>query len=214
MALTFRGEAEETDRLVALSDGVVAIAITLLVLDFSVPEVPPGTPSATVERLVFDQWDEFVGYALGFLVIGLYWTLHRRIFVHIEAHDRGVVWLNLVFLLFVAFVPFGTSVFSAHPNRFGVSFIAGVLALTGLTLAFLWVYASRRQLLEAGLASRAVRIQAARFLVSPLVFAASIGVAALDSAWGIATWTLLIPINAALNSQLVESVETASRTGK
>ncbi|QLH82988.1 TMEM175 family protein [Halosimplex pelagicum] len=210
MALTFRGETEETDRLLALSDGVVAIAITLLVLDFSVPEVPPGASSATVETLVFDQWDEFVGYALSFPVIGLYWTLHRRVFVHIEEHDRGVLWLNLFFLFFVAFVPYGTSVFSAHPDRFGVSFVAGVLALTGLSLALLWVYASRKRLLEAGLASRAVRIQAARFLVSPLVFALSIGVAALDARLGILTWALLVPINAALNSRLVEGIEAES----
>jgi uncharacterized membrane protein len=214
MPPTFGGEAEETDRLLALSDGVVAIAITLLVLDFSVPEVPSGTPSATVETLVFDQWDDFVGYVMGFLVIGLYWTLHRRVFAQIEAHDRGVVWLNLVFLLFVAFVPFGTSVFSAHPNRFGVSFLAGVLALTGLSLAFLWLYASRKRLLRAGLGSRAVRIQATRFLVSPLVFACSIGVAAFDPVWGMATWTLLVPINAALNSRLVESAEAASRAAE
>jgi len=114
MALHFRRESEETDRLLALSDGVIAIAITLLVLEITVPEAPAGTPQSILGDLFFEQWNQYFGYVLSFLVIGLYWTLHRRIFVHIESHDRGIVWLNLLFLLFVAFVPYGTSVFSCN----------------------------------------------------------------------------------------------------
>jgi len=207
MSLPFRRESEETDRLLALSDGVIAIAITLLVLEITVPELPPGAPSPVVQERVLEQWDEYFGYVLSFLVIGLYWTLHRRVFVHIERHDRGVLWLNLLFLLFVAFVPYGTSVFSTYPDRFGVSFIAAVLALTGVSLALLWIYASRRQLLAEGLTSRVVGIQAARFLASPLVFTASIVVATFDPTWAMFTWLLLVPINGALNSRLVESLE-------
>ena len=214
MSLPFRRESEETVRLPALSDGVIAIAITLLVLEITVPEVPAGTPTAVVQALVFEQWNEFVGYVLSFLVIGLYWTLHRRIFFHIETHDRGVLWLNLLFLLFVAFVPYATSVFSRYPGQFGVSFIAGVLALTGVSLALLWIHASRKQLLVAGLPTRVVVIQAARFLASPMVFSASIAVAAVDSTWGVLTWLLLVPINGALNSRLVASFdEEAGGTG-
>lgn len=211
MALPLRRESAETDRLLALSDGVIAIAITLLVLEITVPEVPAGTPSSVVAGLVFEQWHEYIGYVLSFLVIGLYWMLHRRIFVHIEAHDRGIVWLNLLFLLLVAFVPYGTSVFSTYPNRLGVSFIAIVLALTGLSLAALWIYASRKQLIEEGIASRTVGIQAARFLASPMVFAGSIAVASIDPVWAMLTWVLLIPINGALNSRLAESLEDGSK---
>jgi hypothetical protein len=110
-------------------------------------------------------------------------------------------------LLFVGFVPYGTSVFSTYPNRFGVSFIAAVLALTGLSLAALWIYASRKQLIEEEITSRAVGIQAARFLASPIVFAVSIVVASVDPVWAMLTWLLLIPIIGALNSRLVESLE-------
>ncbi|SIS10077.1 TMEM175 family protein [Natronorubrum thiooxidans] len=119
MALPFRRESEETDRLIALSDGVIAIAITLLVLEISVPTVPAGSTTAVVPDLTAEQWPEFVGYVLSFLVIGLYWTLHRRVFVYVEGHDRSVVWLNLMFLLLVAFVPYATSVFVAYPTGVG-----------------------------------------------------------------------------------------------
>lgn len=211
MTLPFRRESDETDRLLALSDGVIAIAITLLVLEIPVPTVPAGSPSSVLPDLLLEQWQEFVGYALSFLIIGSYWVLHRRIFVHIEKHERGVLWLNLLFLLMIAFVPFATNLFTIYPTRFGVAFYSGVLALTGFSLALLWVYASRRNVIEAGLGSRTVRIQAARFLASPLVFVLSMLVSLFDPMLAVLSWVLLIPINGVLQSRLVESVEDPSR---
>jgi len=207
----FRRDADETDRLIALSDGVIAIAITLLVLEITVPTVPAGSSLSVLPELVLEQWDEFVGYALSFLIIGLYWMLHRHVFVHIEQHDRGLLWLNLLFLLMVAFVPYGTSLFTTYPNQFGISVYAGVLALTGFSLALLWGYASRKELVEEGLTSRVALIQEARFLASPLVFLLSIGVAAVDPTLAVLTWVLLIPINAVLQSRLVDSLERTSQ---
>ena len=121
----YQPESEETDRLVALSDGVIAIAIaiTLLVLEITIPEVPSGNATAALPRLILEQWPDFLAYVLSFLVIGLYWSLHRRTFIYISQHDRGLVWLNLVFLL-VAFIPYGTSLFSRYPSRFGMIFYA------------------------------------------------------------------------------------------
>lgn len=207
MAHPLRRESDEVDRTLALSDGVIAIAITLLVLEITVPEIPVGSPVSALPGLVFDQWHEFFGFVLSFLVIGSYWVNHRRIFVHIEKHDRVLVWLNLLFLLMVAFIPFASSVFATYPDQFGIMFLSGTLALTGFTLALLWSYASRRELVEDGLASRAVEIQAARFLASPFVFVLSILVAAFDPGFGILTWLLLLPINAVLQSRLAEDLE-------
>jgi len=211
MQQLFRRDADETDRLIALSDGVIAIAITLLVLEITVPTVPAGSSLSILPELVMEQWDEFVGYVLSFLIIGLYWMLHRHVFVHIEQHDRGLLWLNLLFLLMVAFVPYGTSLFTTYPNQFGISVYAGVLALTGFSLALLWGYASRKELVEEGLTSRVALIQEARFLASPLVFLLSIGVAAVDPTLAVLTWVLLIPINAVLQSRLVDSLERTSQ---
>lgn len=207
MAFSVRQESDETDRLLALSDGVIAIAITLLVLEITVPEMPVGSPISVLPDLFLDQWHEFFGFVLSFLVIASYWVNHRRIFVHIEKHDRGVVWLNLLFLLMVAFVPFASSVFATYPGQFGIMLLSGTLALTGFTLALLWSYASWKQLVEEGLTSRAVEIQAARYLASPFVFLLSIIVAAFDPGFGILAWLLLIPINAALESRLAANLE-------
>jgi len=207
MALPFRQESAETDRLPALSDGVIAIAITLLVLEISVPTVPPGSPRSVLPGLLFEQWPEYLAFALSFLVVGLYWVLHRRTFVHVERHDTGILYLNLLFLLMVAFVPYATSVFTTYPDGTGVAFLSGILALTGFSLTLVWVYASRKDLLEEGLTSRVVSIQAARYLASPLVFLAAMLVAVVDPTLAMLTCLLLVPINAALQSRLVASVE-------
>ena len=215
MPLPFRVEAQETARLPALSDGVVAIAITLLAFDLPVPALPPDADLSTLAAALGAVWQDLFGYALSFLVIGLYWVLHRRVFLHLDRHDRGVVWLNLCFLLLVAFVPYATTVFARYPSGAGVTFYALVLALTGLTLTALWVYASGRALLEEGLSSRVVGIQAARFVASPLVFLASAVLATVSPTWAIASWLLLVPINGVLQSRLAETLETtAVETGR
>lgn len=206
-------EAKETDRLLALSDGVIAIAITLLVLDLSVPTTATGDPTSAVPRLVVRQWPELVGFVLSFWVIALYWMLHRRVFIHLQVHERGVVVLSLLFLQFVAFIPYATALFTNYPNQFGVSVLAGVLAATGLSLALLWGYASRRDLVEEGLSSRAVAIQSLRFTASPVVFVGSIVVAAFDPTLAVLSWFLLLPINGVLQSRLVDAmVEDESGT--
>jgi len=206
MTVSFRREAEEMDRLLALSDGVIAIAITLLVLEITVPEIPVGSPVSALPELIVEQWHEFFGFVLSFLVIASYWVNHRRIFIHIEKHDRGVVWTNLFFLLMVAFVPFASSVFATYPDQFGVIFLSGTLALTGFSLALLWLYASWKQLVEEGLTSRTVEVQAARFLASPVVFVLSMIAASFEPGFGVLTWFLLVPINAVLQSRLARTL--------
>ncbi|MFB6164370.1 MAG: TMEM175 family protein [Haloarculaceae archaeon] len=206
----YQREREESARVLALSDGVIAIVITLLVLEITVPTLPPGAPATAVPQLVFEQWPDFLGFALSFLVVGLYWVLHRRTFLYIETYERGVVWLNLCFLLFVALVPYATSVFTTYPSGLGVAVLSVALAATGFSLALVWVYASRRDLLAAGLASRSVEIQAARYLASPIVFVLSALLAVVDPTLALLAWFLLVPINAVLQSRLVESVEAAA----
>ncbi|WP_435345861.1 TMEM175 family protein [Haloarchaeobius sp. HRN-SO-5] len=207
MSVPFRREAGETGRLPALSDGVIAIVITLLVLDITVPTVPAGSPTSVVVERIVEQWQDFFGFVLSFLVIGQYWVLHRRTFVYIETHERGVVSLNLVFLLLVAFIPYATSVFTTYPGRLGIVFLSGVLALTGYSLAILWLYASRRDLIGTGVTSRAVQIRAAQYLASPLVFTAAIPVALVSPTAAILVWLLVIPINGALQLRLLSSLD-------
>ncbi|WP_439027223.1 TMEM175 family protein [Haloarchaeobius sp. DT45] len=199
-------ENEETARLVALSDGVMAIAITLLVLDITVPTLEPGVVEDALPGLVIGQWHELFGYVLSFLVIGLYWVLHRRAFIYVTTHDHKLLWLNLVFLLLVAFLPYATSLFTTHPTtRFGVVFYSCVQALTGFSLALLWLYAARKNLVAEGLASSLVRLQTARFLGTPVVFTFAAFLALVEPGLGILAWLLIVPVNAFFEIRLAGS---------
>lgn len=206
----FFQEFTETDRLLALSDGVIAIAITLLVLDLSVPTVSDAGLSTVLSEVTIQQWTELLGFVLSFLVIGEFWMLHRRIFAQIERHERGVIYLNLLFLLLVAFIPFATGVFTTAPNQGGVSVFGATLALTGLSVALLWLYASRRNLLAEGLTSRVVGIEAARFFATPLVFLSSVLLATVSPTLAIASWALLVPIHATLHSRRMQAVQRSA----
>ena len=88
MIRTLGGEG--TDRMEALSDGLFAIVLTLLVLQFDVPDVPAEELPAALA----DQQTLLVSYLLSFLVVGLYWIVHHNVFRSIVGHDRFLLWLN------------------------------------------------------------------------------------------------------------------------
>jgi len=89
----------------ALTDGVFAIAITILVLDLRVPaDIAPRELSALITDLV----PEFISYAISFAVIAIYWQAQREVFDDIERNDAVLIWLTLVFLMAIAFLPFPT----------------------------------------------------------------------------------------------------------
>jgi uncharacterized membrane protein len=133
----------DTLRLEAFSDGVFAIAITLLVLDVTVHA--PGGHGLT--QALLRAWPSYVGYAISFLTIGVIWVNHHACFRQIGRVDRVLLFLNLVFLLFVAFIPFPTRLLAEYVRTDGASAAAVVygLTLTCTAICFnaLWRYAAR-----------------------------------------------------------------------
>lgn len=96
----------ELDRIIFFSDAIFAIVMTLLILDIPVPEIAPGLAQAELPSRVLELWPKFFSYVLSFLVIGTYWLAHHGTYRYIESYDRGLMWLNLLFLLSISFVPF------------------------------------------------------------------------------------------------------------
>ncbi len=101
-----------TSRLEAFSDGVFAVAITLLVLQFTVPEVQSGKLLAKV----LDQWPQLVTYLASFLTVGVVWVNHHTIFRNLRAVDRTIQFINLVLLLTVVLVPYPTALLGRYLN--------------------------------------------------------------------------------------------------
>jgi uncharacterized membrane protein len=138
-------------RLVAFSDGVFAISITLLILEIE----PPGHDRSLLHGLLA-LWPSYLAYAVTFLFIGQVWVNHHVMFDHIRGADRTVLLLNTLLLMVVAFLPFATSVLadalrSGDDERTAVVFYAVAFDVTALTFNAVWQYARRHRLLSEAL---------------------------------------------------------------
>ena len=100
-------------RIVAFSDGVMAVAITLLVLNIDVPDLPSGREDELADEL-FDLLPSLAAYALAFALVGRYWVIHHRLFEHLRTFDGTLMALNLVFLALIVLIPFSAELFDRY----------------------------------------------------------------------------------------------------
>src|SRR5258705_9257474 len=134
----------ETGRLETFADGVFAIAITLLVLAIRLP-----TPTEDLGSALGDRWPEFVGYLVSFVTIGIMWVQHHRLFTLIRRSNSTFAMMNVLFLMFIAFVPFPTAVVAQRigsgVDAVGATFFYGA-TMVGIATFFnaIWRYASAR----------------------------------------------------------------------
>jgi uncharacterized membrane protein len=133
------------NRLEAFSDGVFAIAITLLVLDLHVPE--PGSGELGHELL--EQWPSYAAYVITFLTIGIIWINHHAAFSRLRSVDHSILMLNLVLLLTVCILPFTTSLMAAYLKEgSGERLAAGIYGASFLVMGGVFVGANRQILLK------------------------------------------------------------------
>lgn len=186
------------ERLIFFSDAVFAIAITLLVLDIRLPASVKATDFANHFNEIIPQ---IASYALSFFVIGAYWVAHHRFYEHVVRYDVRILWLNLLLLLCVAFIPFPTSLVAESAASSGVIVLYAVsIALTGLVMSANWWYASSgHRLVSADLTESEIRAFTVRSLSVPLVFLLSIVAALLNAPtlahilWGSTAFVALFP---------------------
>ena len=132
----------ESRRVEALADGVFAIAMTLLVLEVRVPELAePVTGTGMVDALA-GLLPSVAGYAVSFVILGMIWIGHHNQFRFIRRVDRALLWLNIFYLLCVAFVPFATAFLARYPLQPASLLIyGGTLLLGGLMHLLHWNHA-------------------------------------------------------------------------
>ena len=153
----------DTGRLVAFSDAVFAITITLLVL-----EIRPPTDYGNLLHGLLALWPSYLAYGVTFLFIGQVWANHHVMFDHIRAADRVVLLLNTLLLMAVAFLPFATSVLagalrSGDGQRTAVAFYGIAFDVTALTFNAVWQYARGHGLLSDALDSAGATAIGRRF---------------------------------------------------
>jgi uncharacterized membrane protein len=168
--------SKELDRIVTFSDGVFAIAITLLVLNIETPEIPANLIAEELPGRLLDLWPKFLSYVISFLIILTYWIAHHSIFSAIRGYDRKLIWLNSLVLMCVAFLPFPASLFGEYGDQpLVVAIYAGSLAITRLLLTAVWWYASSgRRLVDRDLDATMIKAYRLRGLAISLIFLLSI----------------------------------------
>ena len=173
-----------TGRLEAFSDGVIAIAITLLVLEISIPHADAGD----LGDALLDQWPSYAAFGLSFVVIGIMWVSHHSMFERIAAVDRRLLFLNLLLLLGIAFLPFPTALLAEYVREGGsnshlaAAIYSANMAVVGVAFWMMWRHLYQRPyLLVAGIDREMARGAMHRSLVGPIVYTLTIGLAFISA---------------------------------
>jgi uncharacterized membrane protein len=189
------GEAgTDRDRIVNLSDGVFAIAITLLVLDIRVPDIPQNMVSSQLPGALLSLWPKYLSYVLSFVGISAFWLIHHSIFRPIRSYDRVLLYLNFVFLMVVAFLPFPTSLLGEYGDRqLPVAIYAATLAVGRLLLTALHWHSTRDdRLLDEPQDPATVRFFLIRGLTITAIFLLSIVVSFFSVNVAICSWLVML----------------------
>lgn len=191
------GDDEDTARIEMFSDGVFAIAITLLVLEVRVPhleELPRGT---SLFRALVEQWPSFFGYVMSFVIIGIIWSNHHNRFKYIKRSDHNLLIINTLFLMCVAFIPFPTALLAeyiqdSNERLTAVAVYSGTLTLTSILFNLLWWYAAHNhRLVDRTLNPRLLQAMTRHFLVGPLLYLLSFGLAFVSITASLSIYAIL-----------------------
>jgi len=177
--------AMSTKRVEALTDGVFAIAMTLLVLNLDIPAMPNGSAPEVLTKLVLGLWPEFFNYALSFILLAVFWIVHHGQFRFIKFIDHKLLWINILGLMLVALIPFSTSLIAEYGDvQIAALFFECNLFGIGSIFYIHWSYATgKRHLIDPGLTAQTIVWSKKRNLVVPVVSLVAIGLSFLAPDW-------------------------------
>ena len=182
-----------TTRAEAFSDGVFAIAATLLVLELKVPHVEPGGLS----EALLESWPSYATYVVSFLTIGIIWVNHHAVMDRIKSVNRTLLLLNLVFLMAVAVIPFPTALLgdylqAGYDERLAAAVYGTTMALMGIAFGLIWAYAVLSDdLLHESVDPHRARRSLLIFAAGNPLYLLAIGVSLLSAELGLAIYALL-----------------------
>ncbi len=167
-----------TNRLESFSDGVSAVAITLLVLNMHIPAVSDETGLA---RALL-QWPTYLSYFASFLMIGIIWANHHYLFTWIKRTDHGLLLINTIFLMSLVLIPFATDVLTTYPKLTAAAlFYSAILFLTALLFNAIWWYALKdHRLVDKKLPNKLARAITRTYLWAPLLYLLSLVISLIN----------------------------------
>ena len=184
------------NRIEALSDGIFAIVMTLLILELHVPKLAATAANVEVTAALFGLWPKFVSYLVAFVSLGIFWIAHHIMYHAIHRADRMLLWLNIVFFMFVSLPPFSTGVLNAFPRALIAPYLFGAnLALVGWLLFFQWIYVNSQPSMLATFVTHEYRVTVkSRMLAVPIATTLTAFVCFWSSGISVAIYLLLLPL--------------------
>jgi uncharacterized membrane protein len=194
----------QLERMILFSDAVFAIAITLLVIEIKIPEIHENVSDKALLNSLGHLIPKFIGFLVTFMLIGVYWTIHHRMFGYVTGYTPRLLILNLVFLFFVALMPFSTGFYSEYagpelmrqqlkvPMTFYVLNFCGV----GFVNYIMWRYVTnpKNQVAEPPIDPLTAKLAKLRSFTVPFIFLLMLPVAYLTNVFFAVWMPMLIPI--------------------
>jgi uncharacterized membrane protein len=189
-----RRGTDEFSRVLAFSDALFGIAMTLLVVSIGVPRLADENDPGELLSALGDLEPEITSFVISFAVIGRYWLAHHTFFAQLEGVDGRLMTTNLVYLAFVAFLPFPTALLGEYfGNPVSVALYAPIVAAVSGLEVVMFVQARRGGLLRRAIPRDVFRWGVAASLLPVAFFLASVPVAFLSTRLAVAVWVALVP---------------------
>jgi uncharacterized membrane protein len=189
--------SEEFSRLLAFSDAVFAIAMTLLVVGITAPTLSDGSDVGELADALNDLTSNFVSFFISFAVIGRYWAAHHQFYAGLARIDRRMIGINLVYLAFIAFLPFPTVLLGTYfENPLSVSVYAVTVGIVSGLEVVLFRHAHHARLFTRTMPDDVYRWGVILSLSPVVFFIASVPLAFLNTVVAVAFWFLVVPLGA------------------
>jgi uncharacterized membrane protein len=182
------------DRIINFSDAVFAFAATLLVLKIDLHQIPPELLETQFVTELYKLWPAYAANFISFLIIAYYWRVHHKLFILIKRYDNVVIWLNILVLIFVSFMPFPIDLFGDYPSIVPVMvFYTLSISIVGVLLLLIWLYASfGHRLIDKSLSAKTIWYHTISNTIAPAVFLLSIPLIMVDHLLAKFSWLLVI----------------------
>lgn len=193
-------EYMDTKRLETLVDGIFAIAMTLLVLGLAVPTIHPPITNASVEAAIIKLLPNFISLVVSFVLLGVFWKIHHRIFKQINKMNGTLLWINLIWLLFIVLVPFSASLTGDYGQVTISNVIFNINMLGVAVLLYLnWHYADHKNFIHEKIPDHQITFTKVLNLTFIVVAIIAIGLSYVIPNYSQIVYLIMIPSDMLVN---------------
>jgi uncharacterized membrane protein len=194
--------ARGLERIGALSDGVFAIAMTLIVLEIQIPDPGPIHSEAELLTALAGLAPRLVTYGLSFLTLGIFWSAQQTQLNHFARGNRDLAWIHLAFLALVALMPFSTSLLAEFITfRLALVLYWANIFLLGVLIYASWAYARHAGLVKEDTSADVDRAIKRRILIAQALYAFGAALCLINTYWSIA-FIVLVQLNFAIGPRI------------